>query len=364
MNRLSLIAAVAVIAVALVGGAYLMAGGRNGPPTPTAAPTPTLLTPTAQPTPGVEPVGAFDKTLWGLWVADAEPIPSLPKQGPRIQLAFNWDGGHVLNVQTDYADGVEALMSDALAAPSGQLRVRAQSSVQGCQQGDLGTYTWQRSADGLFLTLAAVDDACALRSTTLARTWVRSLGGVNDGGPGMALTADPYPDMQVTLPKLTWGMPALPPVDMGAFGEGDPDRHFTIFLNPHGFADGCSTTDRGEFQIEKTTEALRGYVEGLPANVTETPTTIGGLTAAHITGVTAPKACTAGDAALFYEPPFPTSNGGPGEISFAFGETLSLWAVVVDGDLLVLAYTGTGVTTADEQAIMDTIKFTNGLPTP
>jgi hypothetical protein len=359
MNRLSLIAAVTVIVAALIGGTYILVGNNSARPAlPTAAPTGT-------PVPTAATVAAFDEALWGLWVADAEPIAGLPQQGARIQLAVNWDGGVSLNVQTDYANGTEALGSDSLAASPGQFRLRAQSSTGGCQQGDIGTYTWVRSTDGLFLTLAAVNEACALRSTTLARTWVHSLGGVNDGGPGMALMTDPYPDMQVTLPKLTWGMGALPPVDIGAFGAGDPDRHFTIFLNPRGFADGCATTGRGEFQIDKTTEALRTYIAGLPAtNVKADPTTIGGLTASHISGDTVAKPCAAGDAALFYEPAFPTSNGGPGEITFAFGEHLSLWAVVVDGDLLVLAYTGVGVTTADEQAIMDTISFTNGLPTP
>jgi hypothetical protein len=359
MNRLSVIAAAAVVLAALIGGAYILAGNNSAPPAPPTA------APSGAPTPTAAAITAFDEAMRGLWVADAEPITGLPQQGPRIQLAVNWDGGLSLNVQTDYANGTEALGSDSLSAGPGQFRLRSQSSAGGCPQADIGTYTWQRSIDGLFLTIAAVTDPCELRATTLARTWVRSLGGVNDGGPGMALMTDPYPDMQATLPKLTWGMQALPPVDIGTFVGGDPDRHFTIFLNPMGFADGCATTARGEFPIDKTTEALRAYIAGLPAtNVKVTPTTIGGLAAAHITGDTAPKACAAGDAALFYEPAFPTSNGGPGETKFAFGDTLSLWAVVVDGDLLVLAYTGNGVATADEQAIMDTIVFTNGLPTP
>jgi hypothetical protein len=360
MNRLSVIAAAAVVLAALIGGAYLLAGSNSPAPAPTATP---VATPVA--TAAAEPVSSFPATLSGSWAADAEVINGLVGQGSRIQATFAWDGGSEFVVQTDYVGGYQALKSDSLASSLGQIRLRSQNTVDSCTKGDIGTYGWSRSADGLFLTLTLVDDACALRATTLARTWVRTLGAVNDGGPGMALMTDPYPDMLATLPKLTWGMQALPPVDIGTFVGGDPDRHFTIFLNPMGFADGCATTARGEFPIDKTTEALRAYIAGLPAtNVKATPTTIGGLAAAHITGDTTPKTCAAGDAALFYEPAFPTSNGGPGETKFTFGDTLSLWAVVVDGDLLVLAYTGNGVATADEQAIMSTIVFTNGLPTP
>jgi len=362
MNRLSIIAATAAVLVALAGGAILLTSGGKGPAQPTAAPS---VAATPVPTPAVEGPGQFDSALSGLWVAEPGSISGLPDQGSRIQLGFDWGDRLTINVQTNYATGTQTLRSTSLAATPGQLRLRAQSGVNGCSTSDVATYSWQRSTDGLFLTLALIEDTCVLRATTFARTWVRTLGGVNDGGTGMALMADPYPDMQVTLPKLTWGMQALPPVDIGTFGQGDPERHFTIFLNPQGFADGCATTARGEFQIEKTTEALRAYIEGLPAtSVTATPTAIGGLAAAHITGVTTAKSCAAGQAALFYEPPYPGSNGGPGEIGFTFGETLSLWAVVVDGDLVVIAYTGSGVATADEQAIMDTIKFTNGLPTP
>jgi hypothetical protein len=361
LNRLTIIAATVALLVVAIGGAMLLSSGRQNLPVQTPTPEPMTVTPA----PTSEAPVAFDETLWGSWAAEAPPIPGLPSQGSRIQTTFSWDDGVELVVQTSYENGYRALTSDALPADPGEFRVRSQSTVDGCQGGDVGTYTWTRSTNGLFLTVAAVDDACAIRATTLTRTWVRTLGAVNDGGTGMALMTDPYPDMLVTLPKLTFGMPALPPVDIGTFREGDPELHFTIFLNPLGLADGCATGDQGSFQIDKTPAALRTYIAGLPTtNVTSIATTIGGLAARHITADSTAGTCAAGDMTLFKELPFPTSNGGPGEIKFALGEKLSLWAVVVDTDLLVLAYTGPGVSTADEQAIMDTIQFTNGLPTP
>ena len=45
-------------------------------------------------------------------------------------------------------------------------------------------------------------------------------------------------------------------------------------------------------------------------------------------------------------------------------EEISLWTIVREGHLYVFAYGGDGITQADGQAVIDTIKFEVNLPTP
>ena len=66
MNRLSLIAATAVIALALVGGAVFVMSGSKGPAQPTAAPT---ASPVATVAPSIIPTSPEALQSW--WVANA-----------------------------------------------------------------------------------------------------------------------------------------------------------------------------------------------------------------------------------------------------------------------------------------------------
>jgi hypothetical protein len=353
MNRLSLIATTAVVALALVGGAILLTSGGNGPapaPSPSLAPTPT-------PRPTVEPVVAFPEELWGLWAAEPGPISGLPSQDKQILALFNWDGGRDFSV-ADY------LQSDALASNAGEFRLRARDDTHGCASGEVGTYAWQRSANGLFLTVTLVSDPCLLRGTTLTRTWVRTLGVANDGRTGMATFGDPYPYMQVTLSSTAWAMDALPPIDIHRINGTDPGRDFIVYVNPKGLGEPCSTPGGQPFALEPTAEALAAYLEGLPGMgpVTSKPATIDGRLATHITSTVGE--CQDAELALITQPSFPGSNGGTEEVRAPKGFAVSLWTTVIDGDLVVVWYAGENVPAAEEQGVIDSIRFTDGLPTP
>lgn len=360
VNRLMLIAATAVIALALVGGAILLTTGHQGP---APSPTPTTLVATTPPaTP--EPVVAFPAALWGNWVADVEPISGLPNQGSRIQAGFNWNGGMDFAIGTNVVGGVDFLQSDALASSGGQFRLRARDDTHGCAHGDIGTYGWQRSADGLFLAVTLVNDPCAIRGLTLTRTWVRTLGVANDGRTGLATITDPYPDIQVTLPSYPWAMDALPPVDIHTYHDGDPGRDLIIYVNPEGLGAPCSTPGGQPFTLEPTAKALAAYLKGLPGMtaVTSTAATIDGNPGTHITATVGQ--CPSGEQALLTQPAFPASNGGVGEVRAPAGTTLSLWTTVYSGDLVVFWYAGDNIPALEEQAVIDSIRITQGLPSP
>ena len=47
-----------------------------------------------------------------------------------------------------------------------------QGAGQDCTEGQVGHYRWSKSADGLRLTLTAIDDQCADRISTMSRMWV------------------------------------------------------------------------------------------------------------------------------------------------------------------------------------------------
>lgn len=357
MNRLLLVVATAVVAVALFGGAIFFTGGSIGPSAPPPSPT-TAATPTT------EPVVAFPEDLWGLWVAEAAPIPGLPKQGSRITALFNWDGGRDFSAGTSFLNGETVLESAALASSDGQFRLRTLDATDGCVAGDVGTYQWQRSSNGLFLTVQLVNDPCTLRSATLARTWVRTLGVANDGRTGMATMTNPYPDIQVTLPSHAWAMDALPPVDIHTYEQGVPGRDLVIVLNPEGYEKPCIGSLA--FPLDPTPDALLAYLQGIPnlENVTSETATIDGHPAAHITALYPTNRCADGDLFLIKQLGFPEANGGTGEIRLSGGEQLSLWVTVHDGDLVLFWYAGESIPAAEEQAVIDSIHITDGLPTP
>lgn len=359
MNRLTIVAAGAALIVALVGGAIVFVGGKNSS-LPTAAPTPTAL---STPTITQEPIAPAAEALWGLWVAEAETIPGLPNQGSRLGMGFNWDGGRDFSVGTSFGGGTDYLTSDALASPSGQFRLRARDDTHGCARGDVGTYGWQRSANGLFLAVTLVNDPCSLRATTLVRTWVRTLGVANDGRTGMATMQEPYPDIQVTLSSKRWAMDALPPVDIHT-ADGGPARDLLIYVNPQGLGEPCSTPGSKPFALQPTADALKTYLEGLPGMgaVSSKAVTVDGKPATHIT--TTVGECPAAELALFTQPAFPGSNGGAGEVRAPKGMAVSLWTIVHNGDLVVLWYAGDNIPAAEEQAVIDSLRITDGLPTP
>ena len=87
---------------------------------------------------------------------------------------------------------------------------------------------------------------------------------------------------------------------------------------------------------------------------------IDGRPATHLTVEISADACPSGPVAALH----PRSAADDGTWSFAPGTTHSLWVVDVDGDTFLFWYEGEDVTPADEQAVIDSLRFVDALPTP
>jgi hypothetical protein len=299
--------------------------------------------------------------ILGDWQAEAaEAISGVNDAGERIQLSLEWQDGESAWIQP--AVGELSLNSASVAASADELRFVSTGRVGGCEPGDAGHYGWGRSADGLFLTLTVLEDACAARAAAFGRTWVHSLSAVTDGGPGV-IPFDPW--VAATLPSRQWGMGGATdgPV-LSAFGGGAPEIEFTILRNPMGFDAPCSATREG-ILIDRTAAAVTEYVRGLPGvTVTTADATIDGLPASHLTIESdAGIDCPVGEIMAFHPP----RAADDGEYTMALGQPRSFWIVEREGDVWVLWFAGgvdVTITPAEEQAVIDSIGFLDRLPTP
>ena len=354
MNRLSILAAVVAL-LALAGGAMLFGVGTRAPTVPAATPSPSP-TITAASTPSPAPAGAFPATLLGDWVADAEPIPELTGQGPRIQLAFNWDGGRDLWVQTDYVQGYRALSSASLTADPGQIRLRSTRPADGCETGDIGLYQWTRSPDGLFLTLTLMEDDCEVRATTLGRTWVHTLSAVNDGGPGVL----PVMNIQAELPARRFGLGGVDFAGDVTTFDSTPFIGLLLDRNPVGYADPCSESQQESIGPLTTVPEVVEYLDGMPGFETNTTQqTIDGRPASHVTLTPQGDGACPGDLVfLFFAP------GSEWQWSAQTSDTLSFWLTDVDSDAWLFWYRGDAIPDGEEAAVISSIRFIDELPTP
>ncbi|MBI2781154.1 MAG: hypothetical protein HYX55_05100 [Chloroflexi bacterium] len=357
MNRLSIIATAALVITALVGGAYLLAGGTKSPApaTPTAAPT---AKPTATAAAAIAPPA---QPIWGDWAADVPAIPAFSQPAAQLQLSIDWQNGLTIWIQRSVLDDCcNAFKSTSLQAGPKELRVRADLQVLGCEAAQEGLYTWNRSTDGLFLTLTLVADACPNRAAVFARTWVHSLGAVNDGGPGVNYGVTPM--IQMALPTgQRYGMDGGEQApEIKTFGDVQPFRAFVVVRNPGGFGAPCSATDTKKMNVARTTDAFVTYVKGLPGATVQTSTTmIGGRPAVRL-GVSIDPAvkCLPSGIQAFH----PEKLTDTFDWWFNPGEVQPLYIVQMDASTtFLLWYQGTA---DEERAVLASIKFIDKLPTP
>ena len=68
------------------------------------------------------------------------------------------------------------LDSNLVEVEPGVLRFRLGSGASGCEVGAEGRYRWSLSADGQWLTLEPITEACPVRGEIVAGTWQRNVG--------------------------------------------------------------------------------------------------------------------------------------------------------------------------------------------
>jgi hypothetical protein len=354
------VAAAAVLGVLAIGGAFYLISpsGRSS----VGAPGPS---PSASPSGSAEPSasaalvpGAAPATTLGDWQAMTDgALTGLFGANEHIQLSIDWQDGLHTWIQTNA--GNQVLKSETLQAPAGEIDLRATSAdTIGCAPGDLGRYTWSRSADGMFLTLTVIDDACANRRGAMSRVWVHSLSAVTDGGLGVMQFGNGW--LKATVPQMRFGLSGDGYNDLRAM-DGT-DRSLVAMSDPSGIDAPCGAT-RQPVAIQKTAAAVVAYIRTLPGfTVATEQSTVAGLPATHVTITPKGSATCQADGSIvaFHS----DSSGATGEFSIAADQAHSMWIVQGASDTSLFLYGGDAVTTAEETSVISSLQLLDALPTP
>jgi len=299
--------------------------------------------------------------IWGDWHAEVDRLDGVTSVAQPIRVSFNWQDGRAAWVQLD-GEGRQLLQSSPLAAPAGEIRLRADAGSAACTAGDVGRYRWTRSSDGIFLTLELIEDACSARGSALARTWVHSLSAVSDGGLGVI--PGPKPWIQVTLPheRFAMGSAGTGAAHIKSFDSSVPFKALIAVKDPMGYRAPCEL-DQQPFALEPDIRAFRDYASRLPGvKLREHATSIGGLDALTFeVEVSAGFPCTTGEPGIFRSSVPTESNAkwgyGPGDRWF-------MATLVRDSSLYVFTWEGATEEAADAGAIFGSIRFFDKLPSP
>ncbi|HEX8026743.1 MAG TPA: hypothetical protein VF484_11120 [Candidatus Limnocylindrales bacterium] len=162
MNRLSLFAAAAVAALAVVVGAALV----SRPSTNVGA----TASPSAPPSSTPPADAAAPVVMQGKWLG---PHRDLPLVGAGSGTVLVVSPTSLAIAQSNQQD-TNALQAD-LAVAGATFTLTAgpgiTPSVAGCPAGQTGSYGWSVTPSGQTLTITATDDACATRRSSFAGTW-------------------------------------------------------------------------------------------------------------------------------------------------------------------------------------------------
>jgi hypothetical protein len=182
MSRFLLIAAVAVLGIALLGGAALMAGGRPPTPAPSAVTAPSAAPVESPPVASATPeAGASlpDAFLYR-WIGEPRPIGTVAAS-TRTGLNF----GRLPSSTTGddplfYITGDDYPLFDFMLAnvsltPDKKLRFETRAENRTCAVGAVGTYAWTMSSPGgSILTIEPAKEDCPEREAAVTGTWYRA----------------------------------------------------------------------------------------------------------------------------------------------------------------------------------------------
>ncbi len=358
--RLVLIAA--ALLAALIFGTWLISGASR--PRPALVDTVDAISPSATvPTFDIEPLAA---SLAGTWLADIPDDLSFgdPAGSARMSLVFDGNGNSIYVATTsDPHERFGALLTSPAA---GRLVVNARAgsdgvaiagrSLRACHANEQGTYQAIRSADGLLVTLSAIDDPCPSRAVALARTWVRSLGDHSSGGLGVVDAFDPL--VTVEIPAGSYAAERNVP-DALKIVQGVPEFQFLAFKDPQGFVDPCDP-GAGRYQIASGADPIVTYFRQLRGFTVDSVTErdVDGHRAVRLVVHANRDATCPGGALAEWQPAVATTDD---YWSLRPGDTDSL--VIVELADATLMFEVLPAPHAAEDAVIDSIRFLDRLPT-
>ncbi len=277
MNCVATLAAIAAALVIAVGGGALLLGRP--------ADDPNVGVPVS-PSPSASPSGSIPTAFRHVWLGELRAVVGIDTD--RSFLGFTAD-------EVTYLDTLASVAS--MSAPD-RLTLTLKVARNGCEAGDVGTYTVALSPGGTKLNLAAIDEACSARRDAMAGDWLRSdcldpenfcLGELEAGEyPSFFFTPrlgpdDPWaPDwgaLRYTVPDgwaATSDWPEryeLEPADWYASNRGDVAREIRgiYVMSRMGAFDHTPTCDAGALEsVGRSPDALVAWLEDHPALVPAT----------------------------------------------------------------------------------------------
>jgi hypothetical protein len=354
MNRII----VAIGAAAVLVGACAASSVQPSRQPAVGSPSSQIASPVASAPPSPSSnLAALPEEVWGDWLADVGSIPDLAPIGPRIQLSMDWQDGLHVWVQTN--QGSQVFRSGSATPAAGEIRLITTEGSRGCRVGDDGRYRAKRSTDGMFLTVTPIVDACVARATMFGRTWVRSLGAVNDGRHGIVNYFSPA--IEITLPSARFAAGGAPEA---ADINSESGFSLTAVKNPSGYTKPCATAGGSRSPIDPTAAAFVAYARHLPGFTVKTnDLTIDGHRATHLSITTKASVDCPNDEVFEFGPNDVNVTDG-GYWSLKSGDPDSIWLVDVGKDLYLLQYRGPDVSDTIAERVLSTIHFVDKLPAP
>ena len=350
------LALVAVLVVALLGGAFLLSRSDQNVGNPSSTPTPG---PSATPYPSPLPLPS---ALVGGWLAPPKVSPIVQEQVSSIYFGHLDDNTSAPDFAIGGPGGDNAPSRVREVSP-GLIEVTATGSLGGCTIGDVGHYRWSTSADDAWLTMTEIDDTCANRAAITPGSWVRN--GSTDSHGGALIAANFDPMFSFTLPEGVW----LGGGGAGVITADDGDATFKVWQDPDGFNDYCNDA-MGRKVLERGIDPFLTFIRedsGLTI-ANERETTIDGHRAVifDVGGkADVPRPCWTnpdnGDTNMILQ----WSEHADVNAKWATDIGAAPWPIVVtevNGHTLVIEDVK-GANTLD-QSVLDSIRFLDALPTP
>lgn len=252
MTRVTLLAVLAGTLAVIIGGLVLVGGRPDAAPSIAPSPAPAAV---ASASPGPVPLA-----VEGGWTA---PSRGTALEDPAIT-TINLGGSSVDRWAPEFSidrPGFTRLLGSNVVEPSpGVLRITLSTAGNsGCAMRDVGEYRWSVTADGQWLRLDLVEDACPIRGQILAGTWQRNLAFSSAGGPGIAVNFEPY--LSFTLPAGSYMGREFAGIDEIVIERSDAT--FKVWKDLDGFLDPCDI-DQGRLLIDPGMDALLAYFEEDP----------------------------------------------------------------------------------------------------